>query len=234
MPTITQQPLVTSSKNKTPPQRKQRGGGLWFVLLFLVVFGLVFLSFFQREEPVEEEPAATATAPEAKWLTPWIEPQILEVDGDSRRGEKLEAVRNIVVHYVGNPGTTAKANRNWFANPESDTSSHFIVGLEGEVIQCIPLNEKSSATNERNSDTISVEVCHPDESGKFSEVTRKSLIRLLTWLCEKYDFDEESLIRHYDVTGKKCPLYYVENEEEWLLLKSDVKRALEGEILWEE
>ena len=41
-------------------------------------------------------------------------------------------------------------------------SAHFLIGLEGEIIQCIPLNEKSSATNDRNRDTISIEVCHPD------------------------------------------------------------------------
>ncbi len=233
MPAVTKQKIQIHSEKKAPPPQK-RGGKLWFILLFLLVAGLVILSKIPFSPSDEEEPTVTTAEPEAEWLTPWIEPQLLEVDGASRRGEKLEALRNIVVHYVGNPNTTAAANRNWFADPASDTSSHFIVGLEGEVIQCIPLDEKSSATNERNLDTISVEVCHPDESGKFSEVTRKSLIRLLAWLCEELDFTEESLIRHYDVTGKKCPLYYVENEEEWLLLKQDVKRALEGEILWEE
>jgi len=233
MPTVTGQKTKLHPVKKAPPPKK-RGGKLWFVLLFVLVAGLVILSLIPPSVWEEKKPSQTAEETEEEWLASWIEPQILEIDGESRRGEKLEAVRNIVVHYVGNPATSAEANRNWFASPESDTSSHFIVGLEGEVIQCIPLDEKSSATNERNRDTISVEVCHPDDSGKFSETTRKSLIRLLSWLCEKFDLTEESLIRHYDVTGKKCPLYYVENEEAWLLLKADVKRALEGEILWEE
>lgn len=231
MPTIIRQKTKLHSSKKAPPPEK-RGGKLWFVFLFLLVACLVLLSILLPA--LWEEGLQTTEEPDAEWLTPWIEPQLLKVDGESRRGEKLEAVRNIVVHYVGNPGTSAEANRNWFANPESDTSSHFIVGLEGEIIQCIPLDEKSSATNERNRDTISVEVCHPDDSGKFSDVTRASLIRLLSWLCKEFDFTEESLIRHYDVTGKKCPLYYVDNEDAWLLLKADVKRALEGEILWEE
>ena len=61
----------------------------------------------------------------------------------------------------------ALVNRNYFAQPDTQVSAHFLVGLDGEVIQCIPLEEKSSATNERNRDTISIEVCHPDTWTQF-------------------------------------------------------------------
>ena len=33
---------------------------------------------------------------------------------------------------------------------------------------------------------------------------------------------ETDVIRHYDVTGKYCPKYYVENEDAWAALKADV------------
>ena len=47
----------------------------------------------------------------------------------------------------------------------------------------------------------------------------------------RFDLTEENLIRHYDVTGKMCPLYYVENPLEWEALKSDVQRKIqEGEF----
>ena len=36
-----------------------------------------------------------------------------------------------------------------------------------------------------------------------------------------------SIIRHYDVTGKLCPLYYVENEDAWDKLKDDVADYIE-------
>lgn len=35
----------------------------------------------------------------------WVDVQLIPVDGASRRGDKLEAVNDIVIHYVGNPGT---------------------------------------------------------------------------------------------------------------------------------
>ena len=47
----------------------------------------------------------------------WVDQQIIKVDGDSRRGVYLESVQDIVIHYVGNPGSTAQQNRDYYANP---------------------------------------------------------------------------------------------------------------------
>ena len=152
----------------------------------------------------------------------WIDQQIIKVDGDSRRGVYLEGVRDIVIHYVGNPGSTAQQNRDYYANPSSDVSSHFVIGLKGEIIQCIPMYEKSSASNHRNKDTISIEVCHPDESGKFTDETYDSLVKLTVWLCEVCGLDSSDIIRHYDITGKQCPLYFVTHENVWERFKKDV------------
>ena len=153
----------------------------------------------------------------------WIDQQIIKVDGDSRRGVYLEGVRDIVIHYVGNPNSTAQQNRDYYANPSSDVSSHFVIGLKGEIIQCIPLHEKSSASNHRNKDTISIEVCHPDESGMFTDASYQSLVKLTTWLCEICGLDSSDVIRHYDITGKQCPQYFVTHEDTWEQFLKDVK-----------
>ena len=145
----------------------------------------------------------------------WVDQQIIKVDGDSRRGVYLESVQNIVIHYVGNPGTTAQQNRDYYASRSSEVSSHFVIGLKGEIIQCIPLHEKSSASNHRNKDTISIEVCHPDESGKFTDASYQSLVKLTAWLLDVCDLDSNDVIRHYDITGKQCPLYFVTHEDAW-------------------
>lgn len=156
----------------------------------------------------------------------WVDVQIIGVDGTSRRGIELEDIQSIVIHYVANPGSTAQQNHDWYANPESEVSSHFLVGLEGEVIQCIPLNEFSSASNHRNKDTISIEVCHPDETGKFTDESYDSLVSLTAWLLEVTGLQAEDVIRHYDVTGKECPLYFVRNEDSWLAFLEDVAQAV--------
>ena len=129
-----------------------------------------------------------------------------------------------------NPGASAKANRDYFENLKdthvTKASSNFIVGLEGEIIQCVPTWEVAYASNDRNKDTVSIECCHPDETGKFNEETYRSLVQLSAWLCKKFDLDESDVIRHYDVTGKNCPKYFVENEAVWEQFREDVSRAL--------
>ena len=158
----------------------------------------------------------------------YVEKDYIPVNEWSRPGTPLEDINAVVIHYVGNPGTTARANRNYFASLASGkegtyASSHFVVGLEGEVLQCIPLTEIAYASNSRNEDTVSIEVCHPDETGEFGPETYESVVRLTAWLCETFHLDPESdVIRHYDVTGKYCPRYYVENEDAWAALRSDV------------
>lgn len=164
-------------------------------------------------------------------LTPsWIQEQYLTVNPYSRPCIAMNSIQHIAIHYVGNADTTASQNRSYFEGLKdtqiTQASSHFIVGLEGEVIQCIPLNEMSYCTNERNVDTISIEVCHPDEGGQFTEATYQSVVRLTAWLCQKFSLPVDSVIRHYDVTGKVCPKYYVEHPEAWDTLKTDIQTYL--------
>lgn len=166
-----------------------------------------------------------------------IETQLLQKNEYSRPGLPLKEVKGIVVHYTANPGSDAMENRNYFNNlPEINkgktkeksiyASSHFVVGLEGQIVQCIPLDEMSYASNERNSDTISIECCHPDSSGEFNNATYESMVELVAYLCLKYNLTEEDVIRHYDVTGKNCPKYFVEHEDEWEQFKKQVKKLL--------
>lgn len=176
------------------------------VLIVGIVVGVALLS-----DPTPPEP-----------MPDWIDVQIININGAGRRGKTLTQVNNIVVHYVGNPGTSAQNNRNYFNQPTTTVSSHFVVGLEGEIIQCVPLDEVSSASNHRNADTVSIEVCHPDTTGQYNEKTYRSVVRLCKWLCERYELEATDVIRHYDVTGKLCPLYYVEHPDAWEKLVQDI------------
>lgn len=148
-----------------------------------------------------------------------IQHDFLTVNPYSRSGDSLSQVKGVVVHYTANPGSTAKNNRNYFENLKdkktTSVSSHFIIGLKGEIIQCIPLNEIAYASNNRNKDTISIECCHPDSTGQFNNKTYESLQKLTTSLMETYHLDKDSIIRHYDVTGKACPKYFVDHEDAW-------------------
>lgn len=163
----------------------------------------------------------------------WIDQQFISVNPYSRPGTKLAVVNGIVIHYVGNPGTTAQQNRDYFdglkrqsGSNTTSVSSHFIIGLDGEIVQCIPVDEKAFASNNRNSDTVAIECCHPEADGQFTKETYESLVKLTAWLCEELKLTQKDVIRHYDVTGKECPKNFVEDEEAWKQFRKDVKKAM--------
>lgn len=166
-----------------------------------------------------------------------IDTKLIQKNKYSRPGIELKEVNGVVIHYTANPKTDAIDNRNYFNNlPKSNkgkvnpvyASSHFVIGLEGQIVQCIPLNEMAYASNDRNTDTIAIECCHPDDSGKFNQLTYRALIELTAYLCIRFDLDENDVIRHYDVTGKQCPRYFVQNEDKWEIFRDDVKLAING------
>lgn len=194
--------------------KSKRAAKLLMLLLeiaLLVTLVLLFKSIFFKKDrlQVAEEITESADFPD------WISVQYIDRSNPSRTGLRLDGINNIVIHYVGNPGTTAQQNHDFYSKEDSDVSSHFVIGLDGEIIQCIPLDERSSASNHRNHDTISIEVCHPEADGKFTEASYKSLIKLTDWLLDTFDLQSDDVIRHYDITGKECPLYFVEHEDAW-------------------
>ncbi len=162
---------------------------------------------------------------------PYIDVELLTPNPYSRPQLPIEQVNYIAIHYTANPGSTAMSNRDYFENlattQENKVSSHFVVGLEGEVVQCIPTSEMSYATNSRNVDTISIECCHPDETGQFNDATYSSAVKLTAWLCTRFGLGTDQVIRHYDVTGKDCPKYYVENPDAWIQMKEDIAAQIQ-------
>lgn len=194
------------------------------ILCIATVVGGIHLAFGK-----EHSQKPSVLYQDAQIVKPEITQDLLTVNPNSRPGIALENVKGVVVHYTANPGSSAKANRNYFESrkkcedkAENKVSSHFIIGLDGEIIQCIPENEIAYASNSRNADTISIECCHPDDTGKFTEKTYQSLVKMLSYLCVKYHISEQNIIRHYDVTKKICPKYYVKHPKKWKKLKQDV------------
>lgn len=211
--------------------------GILFALFWVGIGALVLKSVRNRREEsrqmqVQQE---NESGPE-QWMTqgaPYIDVQLLTPNEYSRPQIAISNVNYIAIHYTANPGASAKNNRDYFENlaqtHETKVSSHFVVGLEGEVIQCIPTSELSYATNERNVDTLSIECCHPDESGVFNEATYDSVVKLAAWLCVRFGLTQDCVIRHYDVTGKECPKYYVDHPEAWEQIKSDIAAQIEAD-----
>lgn len=174
-----------------------------------------------------------------------VNEQLLDHNAYSRPGSKLKVVRGICVHWVANPGSRAIGNRNYFNNLKNQTtvprryaSSHEIIGLDGEVVVCVPKDEVAFHAGARsyksrvhellsgspNRYLYGIEVCHPDWSGKFSQRTYKTLVSRVADLLIEFNLSpsKDTLWRHYDVTGKDCPKYYVQNPKAWDQLINDI------------
>jgi N-acetylmuramoyl-L-alanine amidase len=141
-------------------------------------------------------------------------------------------VQAIVMHYTQAPGQSAENVRRYFDGAKQDYgSSHYIIDNR-EIVLCIPEEEiayhagpHSKATawaltkfgNEQaNLHSIGVEMCHPDVSGRITQIVQAKARLLCADLCMRYDLSpREDIIRHYDVTGKLCPAHWVGHQEEF-------------------
>jgi N-acetylmuramoyl-L-alanine amidase len=165
----------------------------------------------------------------------------------SRPGVLLKGVKGIVIHWVANPGTSAAANRDYFEGLKGQppglrpqdyryASAHYIIGVDGETVRCVPDTEvcyhagAEKYNNEAfrrlssypNNCTIGIELCHPKADGRFSGATLQSCRELVSSLLGKYGLGKEDVWRHFDVTGKVCPKYFVDHADEWDAFKASI------------
>ena len=221
----------STTKKKKRKNRKKRYdlSRVWMALgtltvILLVIFGV---AQHQKTQNAAQQMSGLSAIDGSR---PDLDVELLTVNPYSRPGTALTQVNGIVIHYTANPGATAQNNRDYFENlsisHEAKVSSHFVVGLEGEVIQCIPTSEMSYATNSRNVDSISIECCHKDDTGVFEQETYDSVVKLAAWLCARFGLTSEQVIRHYDVTGKECPKYYVDHPDAWEQMKADISAQI--------
>lgn len=176
----------------------------------------------------------------------YIKKDFLTLNKYSRPGRKRKGVLGLEAHWVAAPGQDWQDVRQWFelrkGGKWSFGSTHFCVGLKGDLIQMIPEDEIAFSSGAKRRfykdgvqskygippyyNTLAIEMCHPDASGKLKEATYKSVINWFTYMCKKYNLIETDIERHWDLTGKYCPKWYVDNPSEWHKLRNDVGKKL--------
>ena len=211
-----------------------------FLLSCLIVLGVIIFTFrhyyHQMEESTEEivEEIVVPDIIGAAEVFPElnISEQFLTINRYSRPGLPLTtSPQYIVIHYTANPDSTAQQNRDYFENlkdtQQTFASAQFVIGLDGEIIQCVPCNEIAYCSNSYNEYCISIEMCHSDTEGNFHDATYNNCVYLVAKLMNYYNLDMSRLIRHYDITGKNCPKYFVEHEDRWEVFKGFVEEYRE-------
>lgn len=150
--------------------------------------------------------------------------------GDYNLSPRREAVRYIVVHYVGD-GTSAagsaKRNCMYFAGGDRQASAHYFVD-DGSIYEyadpeayatwhCGDGHGRFGVTNQNS---VGIEVCN--NGGPFSDAEVARLTWLVQSLMARFGVAADHVVRHYDASRKECPLFYVQHSEAWQALHAQI------------
>ena len=150
--------------------------------------------------------------------------QINKLHGDYNIVKRTQAVKYIVVHYVGAGSSSsgnAKNNCIYFGRQNWDASAHYFIDDGGiweyadpkayYTWHCGDGHGKYGITN---SNSIGIEVCQ-DGDRPFTEVEIRYLTELVRYLMNQFGVPASHVVRHYDASRKLCPLYYAKRSSEW-------------------
>lgn len=135
------------------------------------------------------------------------------------RSRSASTIKYIVMHYTANKTDTAYANANYFQSANRNASAHFFCD-KTSVYQSVPdLRVAWSVGGSKYSDcaktgggklykictntnSISIELC--SYNGAIASETVDNAVELVKSLMIKYNVPIDKVIRHFDVSGKKC------------------------------
>lgn len=153
-------------------------------------------------------------------------------------------IKYIVWHYTANDGDTDESNAKYFKTANIKTSAHYFVDDDSVTISVPDTYVAYSVGGDRysnykstggatlyniatNSNTLNIELCDTVKNGKYdvSDKTLENAIQLTRELMKKYNIPISNVIRHFDVTGKSCPAYYVDNTK-WNQVKQKISNSV--------
>ena len=208
---------------------KLGGAAVLALVILLLVIGIGIKGIRYLRSGNAKTDAPTQTMKQQLDITEYF----LSKNNYSRPARKLMNVKSIVIHYAADAASTAIQQRNRYESlkdgAQSADSCHFIIGLDGEIIQCIPLDEVACASGERNPDSISISFCHPLTDGQPNDETFEAMVRLVTYLCKQYNLSEKDVLRHSDLSQEVCPKYFAEQEAKWAAFRAEVGSLIKAD-----
>lgn len=142
------------------------------------------------------------------------------------RAGRTQPVRYIVMHYTANNGDTARNNCDYYHRVGGlQASAHYFVDEHG-VMQSVLESDTAWHCGARaywhpecrNSNSIGIEMCsrkRADGSYYIKPETVANAAALAKDIMQRYGIDTDHVLRHYDVTGKRCPMPWVDDPEQW-------------------
>ena len=152
-------------------------------------------------------------------------------------------IKYIVIHYTANDGDTDEANANYFTSPNRKASAHYFID-DDSITESVPVEYTAYSVGGSKQDTgskyskngakyygkcinansVSFELCdtQKDKKNNLSKKTRENAIDFIAKKMIELKIPSSNLIRHFDVTGKLCPLYFITDEDDWKKFKKEV------------
>lgn len=138
---------------------------------------------------------------------------------------RTQPVQFLVIHYTANNGDTVQNNLDYFAENAVGASAHYFVDENGYG-QSVKDQDTAwhCGANQykhpdcRNANSIGMELCsRKDSRGNyyFLDQTVYNAAALARQLMQTYGIDRVHVLRHYDVTGKRCPAPMVDTPTLW-------------------
>ena len=151
------------------------------------------------------------------------------------RAGRTQPVRYIVMHYTANNGDTAKNNCDYYHRVGGlQASAHYFVDEHGamqSVRECDTAWHCGARAywhpECRNGNSIGIEMCsrkRADGSYYIKPETVANAAALAREIMQRYGIDTEHVLRHYDVTGKRCPMPWVDDPAQWTAFKEMLKQ----------
>ena len=161
--------------------------------------------------------------------------EFVSCDPSNYRAGRTQPVRYIVMHYTANNGDTARNNCDYYHRVGGlQASAHYFVDEHGamqSVRECDTAWHCGARAywhpECRNANSIGIEMCsrkRADGSYYILPETVANAAALAREIMQRYGIDTEHVVRHYDVTGKRCPMPWVDDPAQWTEFKEILKQ----------
>lgn len=152
--------------------------------------------------------------------------EFVSCDPSNYRAGRTQPVRYIVMHYTANNGDTAKNNCDYYHRVGGlQASAHYFCDEHGamqSVRECDTAWHCGARAywhpECRNANSIGIEMCsrkRADGSYYIKPETVANAAALAREIMQRYGIDTDHVLRHYDVTGKRCPMPWVDDPAQW-------------------
>ena len=152
--------------------------------------------------------------------------EFVSCDPSNYRAGRTQPVRYIVLHYTAGNGDTARNNCDYYHRVGGlQASAHYFCDEYG-AMQSVREGDTAWHCGARaywhpecrNGNSIGIEMCsrkRADGSYYIKPETVANAAALAREIMQRYGIDTDHVLRHYDVTGKRCPMPWVDDPAQW-------------------